>query len=234
MLSEDGQAHYLSCREQAKQIVASEDVQNILAQRKNTAQGKDYLVHVVDMKEKTPSDSPFLRLALDENILGTVAEYLGMMPQLHAIGAWLNFPADKDAKASQLWHRDPEDLHTIKVFVYLDDVSSEQGPFSYIKQTQPLGALSDKEPIHAHPRRVLDEEMDKTFPRDSWTSCTGDKGTMIIADTVGFHKGGLVRDGHRLLITFTYTSGMPQKERWLKVDGLLDFTLSQAQKIALS
>ena len=90
----------------------------------------------------TRPDSPLLRLALDEKLLEIVSLYLGMWPRLQSIAAWLNFPSPDQAKHSQLWHRDPEDIKLLKVFIYLDDVDANRGPFSYIPKTHPFGLRS--------------------------------------------------------------------------------------------
>ena len=213
--------------------VASKEVQDTLASGHKEGQHKNYLIHIVDFNETLPADHPLLGLALDERLLQIVANYMGMWPQLHAIGSWYNFPVDQDLKASQLWHRDPEDLKTVKVFIYLDDVGLKQGPFTYIPGSQPFGTDCGLRPIHKHPRRVLDAEMETAFPRSRWMDCTGKPGTMIIADTVGYHRGGQVKDGHRLLITFTYTSGVPQYKRKLGVSGIGGWAKSPIQEFAL-
>lgn len=51
--------------------------------------------------------------------------------------------------------------------------------------------------------------MSRFFPPSSWQVCTGPAGTMILADTLGFHRGGKPTRGERVLVTFTYTSGTP-------------------------
>jgi hypothetical protein len=71
------------------------------------------------------------------------------------------------------------------------------------------------------------------IPRNSWFECTGPVNTMIIVDTVGFHRGGNVKSGRRLLITFTYTSGRPQAKRELRVRGTPHWTSSPIQRYAL-
>lgn len=213
--------------------LASKEVQQLLADGRNAGQHKNYLIHLVDFHDTLPADHPLLALALDERLLRIVGDYLGMWPQLHAIGSWYNFPVDQDMKASQLWHRDPEDLKTVKVFIYLDDVGPNQGPFTYIPGSHPLGADCTLQPVHKHPRRVLDDEMQTAFPKSRWLDCTGKAGTMIIADTVGFHRGGHVKEGHRLLVTFTYTSGVPQDKRKLKVNGKIKQPTKPIQDYAL-
>jgi hypothetical protein len=212
---------------------AGNKVQEILNAGINRELGKNYLVHIVPFTEKHSPDSPLLQLALDVKLLNIVANYMGMSPRLHAIGSWLNFPTGGEAKASQLWHRDPEDLKTVKVFIYLDEVTKENGPFTYILNTHPFGSASQAEPRHEHPRRVTDDEMNKVFPAGEWFQCTGSANTMVIADTVGFHRGGNVSTGQRLLITFTYTSGAPQVKPWLEVDGSPGWITEPIQRKAL-
>lgn len=232
-LSPDGMAALEAGEKEVRDKVASEEVQQAQCRGRKEGQHKNYLVHIVSFDENIDGDHALLRLALDERLLKTVAEYMGMWPQLHAVGSWLNFPVDQDAKASQLWHRDPEDLKTVKVFIYLDDVGPKQGPFSFITASHPFSEDCNQTPPHADPRRVLDQEMMTTFPTDRWIECTGPAGTMIIADTVGYHRGGYIREGHRLLVTFTYTSGAPQKARRLALAAEPTWHLSPIQEYAL-
>jgi hypothetical protein len=81
-------------------------------------------------------------------LLEIVAGYLGLWPRLPAIGAFLNFPTDEEAKESQLWHRDAEDRRLIKVFIYLNDVGSQNGPFCYIPKTHPFSTGASTVPRH--------------------------------------------------------------------------------------
>ena len=214
-------------------LVAGDEVQDILRAGRAQGKNKDYLIHLVDFLQPVAADHPLLRLALDERLLRTVADYLGMVPQLYSVGAWYNFPVDDEAKASQLWHRDPEDLKTVKAFIYLDDVGPKQGPFSYIPGTQPFGPDAATRPPHEHRRRILDDEMDRAIPRALWKACTGPARTMVIADTVGFHRGGNVEEGHRLLVTCTFTSGVPQEKRKLRLVGEPSWTPTTIQSLAL-
>lgn len=214
-------------------ICESEEVKNILNNKENKSQDKDYMVRIVPFEFEHQPDSPLLKLALDKKLLETISTYLGMWPKLQGIGAWLNFPTEKEAAFSQLWHRDPEDLKTVKVFIYLDAVNNKNGPFTYIMNTHPFGSACDQVPQHNHHRRITDEEMVSVFPKNSWIECTGPSNTMVIADTVGFHRGGNVKSGKRILITFTYTSGSPQKKREWKVTGKPDWISEEIQKSAI-
>jgi hypothetical protein len=159
-----------------------------------------------------------LKVALDLKLLEIVAGYLGMWPVLHSVGAWLNYPTDEPASSSQLWHHDPEDLKIIKTFIYLEGVERDNGPFTYVPGTQPFGSNVARA-AHCDSRRVTDEALDRVFPPNTWRVCTGPAGTMIVADTLGFHRGGKPLVGTRLLVTFTYTSGTPLVERALRLKG---------------
>lgn len=232
-LSPDGYAALQESSALIFEQMKTPSIQSILAEGKNTEHSKDYLIHMIPPKTVHEAASPYLKLALDPKLLGIVAAYFGMWPRLHFIGSWLNFPTPHEARFSQLWHRDPADLKLLKVFIYLEPVGETNGPFSFIPETQPFGADSGVVPKHEHRRRITDEEMTKVFPRERWVKCTGPANTMVLADTVGFHRGGKVDEGRRLLITLTYTSGKPREARELHVAEVPAWAGLPIQKCAL-
>src|SRR5262245_14359400 len=220
-LTDEGRQALAAASALVAKLSQGSEVHSIVSEGLNRAQarGKDYLVRVIPWELEHPSDSPLLKLALDRKLLEIVAAYFVMWPRLHAIGSWLNFPTVNEAKNAQLWHRDPEDLKLIKVFIYLNDIGTDNGPFCYIPRSHPFSSGAGIIPLHKDDERILDDEMVTVFPKESWIECTGPSNTMIIADTVGFHRGGRVQKGTRLLITFTYTSGKPLVRRGLRVNG---------------
>jgi hypothetical protein len=233
-LSPEGVRALAAVEKDVRALAESPKTQAVLSMGRNEDVGKEYMVRLIEFTTPQAADSAIVRLALDPALLEVIAGYMGIKPILHAAAAWLNFPTGAEASHSQLWHRDPEDVKLIKVFIYLDPVGPENGPFTYLPRTHPLAADSDKAPRHAHKRRIIDSEMMQAFPRDRWMECLGPAHSMIIADTVGFHRGGYVRQGHRLLVTFTYTSARPQTPRWLKVDGEAPADFNELQLAALN
>ena len=233
-LDQEGREAFVKASELLLGIVRGPEIQATLS-KGHSGDSKDYLVYVVPWDQMHTADSPLLRLALDKKLLEIVSRYFGMWPRLHAIGAWLNLPSSAEAKHSQLWHRDPEDMKLLKVFIYLVDVDEKCGPFSYVPKTQPFGAKAAISPKYVDRKRILDDDMRAAIPENEWMTCTGPAGTMVLADTVGFHRGGKPIVGYRLLITFTYTSGAPiGGGRLLKYDRTPDWATDAMQQYALT
>ncbi|MBC8035994.1 MAG: phytanoyl-CoA dioxygenase family protein [Rhizobiales bacterium] len=231
-LSKEGQQALAEAAKVVLEASKQAEVQDTIAKGESAGK-KSYLTSLITWDQDHDPDSPLVKLALDKKLLEIVSQYLGLWPRLHAIGAWLNFPTKEQAVEAQLWHRDPEDLKLIKVFIYLADVDANSGPFSYIPKTHPFSDGAAKTPVHKDFKRITDDEMRVTFPSDSWLKCTGPAKTMILADTVGYHRGGKPTEGVRVLITFTYTSGTPFGDRKLRIKGRPAWTTTDIQREAL-
>ena len=228
-LSEDGQS---ALAEASGFVLGLANAAMANVKNPQTKESKKYLVELVRGVSIHEADSPLLKVALDTKLLEIVSSYLGLWPSLYSIGAWLNYPIGEAPISSQLWHRDPEDLKIIKVFIYLVDVDEECGPFCYIPGTQSFGKHANLVPVHKDSMRITDEEMATAIGPGNWTTCTGPAGTMILADTVGYHRGGYAKRGNRILITLTYTSGTPMKPRKAQVKEKPAWFKAQIQKAA--
>ena len=131
-LTEGGRAALAEASSRILATANSDRVRRIVAGNETNEDKKDFLINLVKYGNGVPPDEPLLKVALDQQLLEIVAAYLEMWPTLFSIAAWLNYPTDQPPAVSQLWHRDPEDLRLIKVFIYLSDVEEHSGPFSYI------------------------------------------------------------------------------------------------------
>ena len=219
-LTEEGRRQRAAASAELHRVAASEAVQSIIDGTGPVDQRqKEFLIHLASFDDGLPGDSELLKLALDPKLLEIVSGYLGLWPCLHSIGAWLNYPTDEPASLSQLWHRDPEDLKLVKVFIYLSDVGAESGPFTYIPDTHPFGRAALVAKKYEKKKRLPDDQMQRLFRPESWRVCTGPAHTMILADTIGYHRGGKPSAGRRMLITFTYTSGISFVDRPMRIVG---------------
>lgn len=166
------------------------------------------------------SDSIFARFALNSRLLNIANAYFQMYAKLRYYNVWNTFASQGSARESQLWHFDREDNYILKLFLYLEDVDEGTGPFTYAPGTHRKGRFHSIEPeffMEGGVRRTTDEQMNAVFPREKWKRGTGKKGTIIFADTRGFHKGGEARTKDRLMYTCMYTSRASESKELLKV-----------------
>ena len=159
--------------------------------------------------EDLETGDPSVRFALHPEILGVVNAYLGLYAQLRKLEYWYVLASEQQTPAySQLWHRDFEDIALVKVFLYLSDVDEGSGPFSFIQGTH-RGTLRWRDPRAIAARRTnraSDDEMAAIVPRERWFVGTGSRGTVVMAATKGYHKGGFATKRDRRLLTANYFS----------------------------
>jgi hypothetical protein len=157
--------------------------------------------------EVTRSDAQ-ARIALNPRVLQIVNDYLQCYARLNHYDVWLNTPNPGEPTGSQLWHRDDGTHSMVKMYVLLNDVTIQNGAFVYVLGSHPGGPLSAIEVPSVHDGRTLRSEDDATrgtAPDAEWFTAGGPPGTVILADTRGYHKGGYVRAGWRVQLTSFYT-----------------------------
>ena len=96
-LSDEGRKALAEASASVLKLCESSEVQATLRNGQDV-KGKDYIVRVVPKDLEYGSDSPLLKVALDQTLLEIVAAYLRMWPRLHAVGAFLNFATEDEAK----------------------------------------------------------------------------------------------------------------------------------------
>jgi Phytanoyl-CoA dioxygenase (PhyH) len=200
---------------------------------------KDFVVRKNAYGVTLPLDDPWLALATSPRMLDIANSYLGLWSKLEYVDLWYTKPSDAESerRSSQRWHRDFNDRHLLKAFIYLTDVDEEAGPFEYVPRSAPgneLGGLWPWRPLgENYPPQ--DELADRIAGRPVQTF-TGPKGTMIFCNTSGFHRGGFATGKPRVLATFTYASPAALKalsERNFTVADTDGRELSAAARFAL-
>jgi hypothetical protein len=198
-------------RERAAEIEAARAGANDPAIGKKT-----FLLEYLGRNPALDADSIHARLALQTPLLDLANAYLGMYSRLRYYNVWHTFASTAKARESQLWHRDREDLYIVKVFLYLNDVDLGAGPFTYAPGSHRKGRLRTEPAFHLEGRvkRTVDDQMAAVVPRDRWVTATGARGTIVLADTNGYHRGGLAREHDRVMYTCMYTSQASQSEEF--------------------
>jgi len=198
---------------------------------------KTFNVELLGSEIEFHEESIFARFALQEAFLNIANDYFKMLVKLRYYNVWLTFAADSAPRESQLWHFDREDNYILKVFLYLKDVDEGTGPFTYAPKTHRKGGLRSAEPeyfIEKNIRRTTNEQMAAVVPPEDWITATGKKGTIVFADTRGYHKGGEAKTSDRLMFTCMFTSPASESKRLLKFpSNLLSHRLNKQQLSAL-
>jgi hypothetical protein len=139
-----------------------------------------------------------LELVNAPEMLRIVEAYLGCKPTLSSLGVRWSLPAVGDVAHFQRFHRDVDDWRFLKLFVYLTDVDSESGPHCYVCRSH-RRAFS----VRAHAYRP--GEVEARYGAENLKTIPGPPGTTFLADTLGVHRGGVVRERGRLILQAQYS-----------------------------
>jgi hypothetical protein len=172
-------------------------------------EGKDYLVRKYDTGGVLGLDNPWLSACISRRLLDIANEYLQLWSKLEYIDLWYSLPVGESAerKASQIWHRDFDDSHLLKVFLYLSDVDERSGPFEYVPGSHPEGRLAGVHPwAPMGVGRISDKELAKYIETGDVRTFTAPRGTLIFCNTSGLHRGGFAEANPRVLAAVTYCS----------------------------
>ena len=173
--------------------------------------------------------SVFLRLALDDVILATVARYLGLSPFLESIELLYSRPLAGPPSLSQQWHRDRSARRIVKMFVYATDVREEHGPLTLLPREE-----SNKVPERLF-HYIPDAQISRYADLSKAVAFTGPAGTTTLLDSQAcYHLGSRCREP-RLAYVAYYTSGFgyrPRETTWRLPDAEVQ-TLRPLQRLAL-
>lgn len=172
--------------------------------------GKEFVQRAYSFEGATHGpDNAWFAACASRRLLDIANAYLRLWSKLSYVDFWYTAPqpATDERVASQNWHVDFDDKHLLKAFVYLTDVSAEHGPFEYVPSSQPGGRHHGVRPWKPMAvGRVPDEEVQAAVPAEEIVTFTGSKGTLILCNTSGLHRGGFATAGPRVLATGTYCS----------------------------
>jgi hypothetical protein len=171
--------------------------------------GKEFVVRLQSYGVELGSTDPWFRAVASERLLDLANAYLEMWSKLEYVDVWYSVPQPAEGKriSSQRWHRDYNDKHLLKVFLYLVDVDENMGPFQYVAGSQPGGQYADAwgwQPLGQN--YPTEEELETRIPDAAAKTFTGPAGTLLFCNTAGFHRGGFSTTKPRVLATATYSS----------------------------
>jgi hypothetical protein len=172
---------------------------------------KPFVVELLDKRRpEVEPDGLLATVALHPQLRGIADAYFGLRVRVSDINIWRSLRTSKPAESSQLWHKDlADDFFVLKMFIYLEDVDEGGGPFTYLRGSHRRGDLRAlKLPEHddGQQMRASVDAPASVGVGDRVEAVTGPAGTVLFADTLGYHRGGWARTSERLLMQVLFTS----------------------------
>jgi hypothetical protein len=148
----------------------------------------------------------YQQLITDSFFLRVAQSYLDCLPYSDASAFWwlTNYSKIPDAQAATMWHFDMDRIKWLKIFIYLNDVTEENGPHSFVEGSHLSGNIPSELLQYGY-ARLTDEMIEKNYPKEKILSFKAKKGTIIFEDTRGLHKGMPALKGHRLLLQLQFS-----------------------------
>jgi ectoine hydroxylase-related dioxygenase (phytanoyl-CoA dioxygenase family) len=193
--------------------LAKEEAKAKKGKKRTKGLGKgDYIMRLLS-KDQPPlgADDPWLRIGISDRVLDVVNSYFGMWSKLTYVDLWYTPPAQEGITrvSSQRWHRDYNDAHLVKIFIYLDDVDEDTGPLDYVPASTPGGQYENEWPWRPVSNDLYppQDEFEERIPKSAQVSLTGPAGAMAFCNTSGFHRGGYVTGSKpRVMAVYNYSS----------------------------
>ena len=149
------------------------------------------------------------RVLADISFAAFSQSYLESKPVIDILSMWwhTDFSDKPDSQAAQYYHFDLDRPKWLKFFIYLTDVESTNGPHTYVAgshKSQGIPAqLLDKGYA-----RLSDEEVERHYDAKDLMEFVAPRGTIIVEDTRGLHKGKHVENGDRLILQVQYSNSL--------------------------
>lgn len=130
-------------------------------------------------------------------------KHLNSKTLLDVIRLWHSTPIrDKfDKYTGQVFHIDIDRASGLLFIIYLTDVNEENGPHVYVKgshKSKPFHLLQD--------RRMIPEDIENYYPKESIVKIMAEKGSVLVIDPLGLHRGQPLNSGTRLALKYQFSN----------------------------
>lgn len=148
------------------------------------------------------------KILFDSSIIHFAQMYLNSYPVIDNISAWWSFPAgNPDKNAAQWWHFDLDRPKWLKFFFFLTDCSIENGAHRFVRGSHKNNGIPWSLRKKGYDR-LDDNDVEKKFSKKDIIDMSATKGSLLIEDTRGLHKGRHLIKNNRFLIQVQYSSSL--------------------------
>lgn len=140
------------------------------------------------------------KIAFDDSLIKIATSFFGCVPAIGTCNLRKSMVNNLPNEGTYLFHRDfNSTVKILKFFFYLNDVSVNNGPFTYVEG-------SNRKMFNGWwlKHRWTDDEMSSIYGKDSIKKITANVGDLIMARTNGWHKGQKLLEGDRTMLTINY------------------------------
>ncbi len=157
-------------------------------------------------KKKVLMNKSICNIIFSEKILSICQEYFDSQPIFdHAsLSISTSYSKSPDSKAAQLFHFDLDRPKWLKFLIYITDVSLDNGPHVFVEGTHKDNGI--KKSLLSMGYERISDKIIKEIYKDDVKTFNKKKGTLIIEDTRGLHKGDIVKSGFRCLLNIQFNS----------------------------
>lgn len=149
------------------------------------------------------------KLMADATLLALAQQYLSCLPVLDLVAMWwhTSWSPHPDKEAAQFFHFDMDRIKWLKFFFYITDVTPETGPHTFVAGSHRTGGIP-RSILRKGQVRVDDAEVLAAYPAGALIELCAPRGTIIVEDTRGLHKGKHVVRGDRLTFQLEYSDSL--------------------------
>jgi hypothetical protein len=165
---------------------------------KNYSEIKKYTNYISLKNPLMQLDEIFILLN-NEHLISSLECYFDCIPKLTYVNVRRSFVNNLTDMETNFYHCDENSYKFLKVFIYLNDVNLEGGPFTYA-----LGSHKNKTLLYQSKYHYTDTEINNAYSKDKIFYATGELGDIILGNTRGFHKGTKVKNNERTMITLNF------------------------------
>jgi hypothetical protein len=138
-------------------------------------------------------------IAFHDDLVTIAAHYFGCLPYFGTCNLRKSFVNDLQEDHTQIYHQDPNSPNFIKMFMYLNDVDENGGPFCIVEESHRVkfDGCYDK-------YRWSTDEINTIYGEEKVKYLTANVGDLIIANTTAFHRGTKPISSDRTMITLDW------------------------------